>query len=345
MAISEETARDLFYGHEGYQNKFEFLNSETRGHSAYGYFVKCKSCFGTFKIWPYHLKGIQKYVMCPYCKTIAGDKPQRYKKQEQSKKDRRSVSDENYKKKFAELGLDKYFEYAGRVWERKNDKRFKCSCKYCGELFVSCNEVYKGRQINLHCPKCGQSSDGTFVAARRLEYLGFSDFYVSQSPTVRECAEKYGVSMSAINNFVKKHHITNGKDWLESGIQYGQTIRVGPVPRRKISGRLSARAWRHGTKVIDKGITLKAVYKKYDGYCCICGKQCRFDDKRWGSFGPDYPVRGHILASSKGGEVSWKNIWLLCGECNRTSGIDDEYIYLISGGWKWNESKKRYERG
>ena len=54
-----------------------------------------------------------------------------------------------------------------------------------------------------------------------------------------------------------------------------------------------------------------------DGLACyLCGKTCTKEDKRWGTFGPDYPTIDHVIPLSKGGSHTWDNVKVACGECN-----------------------------
>lgn len=68
----------------------------------------------------------------------------------------------------------------------------------------------------------------------------------------------------------------------------------------------------------EHGITRIKVIKRDNYICQICGKVCNPEDKRWGSFGPDYPTLDHIIPLAKGGPHSWDNVQCACGECNST---------------------------
>lgn len=75
------------------------------------------------------------------------------------------------------------------------------------------------------------------------------------------------------------------------------------------------------SNVIDKGITLKKLFDKYEGVCQICGEPCDYNDycvRGNGVFvaGDKYPSKDHIVPLSMGGKHSWKNLRLAHRNCN-----------------------------
>ena len=85
--------------------------------------------------------------------------------------------------------------------------------------------------------------------------------------------------------------------------------------RNKPNANYRKRARKYGC-VYEKGITRLGVVKRDNYICAICGKVCNPNDKRWGTFGPDYPTLDHIIPLAKGGSHSWNNVQCACGECN-----------------------------
>lgn len=79
------------------------------------------------------------------------------------------------------------------------------------------------------------------------------------------------------------------------------------------------RAKRYGVEY-DRTITLNKLIKRDGMTCYICGKTCTKDDKRWGTFGPDYPTIDHVIPLCKGGTHTWDNVRIACGECNDAKG-------------------------
>ena len=72
--------------------------------------------------------------------------------------------------------------------------------------------------------------------------------------------------------------------------------------------------------LVDKDITLEALYKRDNGYCYICGMKCRWEDytTRNNIFiaGDWYPSIDHVKPISKGGAHAWGNVRLAHRVCN-----------------------------
>lgn len=73
---------------------------------------------------------------------------------------------------------------------------------------------------------------------------------------------------------------------------------------------------RHYGVTYDPKVKREAVVERDNAICQICGKRCDPNDKRWGSFGPNYPTLDHIRPLSKGGTHTWDNVQCACGMCN-----------------------------
>lgn len=85
--------------------------------------------------------------------------------------------------------------------------------------------------------------------------------------------------------------------------------------RRKGYSDHETRAKKFGVE-FDRSITLSRLIQRDGLECYICGKECNPNDKRWGSFGPDYPTIDCVVAMSNGGTFTWDNVRVACGECN-----------------------------
>lgn len=65
--------------------------------------------------------------------------------------------------------------------------------------------------------------------------------------------------------------------------------------------------------LFDESVTLKNVFKKYEGKCQCCGKLLSFDV---GVTENNYPSIDHVIPLSRGGSHQWENVQLLCRKCN-----------------------------
>lgn len=90
--------------------------------------------------------------------------------------------------------------------------------------------------------------------------------------------------------------------------------------RAKLNRTGNTKNYRHRARKYgcsyESGITRIAVVRRDKNTCQICGKICNPNDKRWGTFGPDYPTLDHKIPLAKGGPHSWSNVQCACGECN-----------------------------
>ena len=88
----------------------------------------------------------------------------------------------------------------------------------------------------------------------------------------------------------------------------------------KECGKKLAHAHKHKripkSQLVDKDITLEALYRRDSGVCYLCGGKCDWNDKTDKSVGPAYPSIDHMMPISRGGLHSWANVKLAHFECN-----------------------------
>ena len=270
---------------------------------------------------------------------------------------RREIGEERYRSKFDEFGLSERFEFLRREWVLDHDKRFWCRCKSCSEEFLSWNDVFKGRQKRLICPKCGAASDGTVMFTRTETAKLAADLYASGLEQA-DIADRLGCSVSDVGNAAKHYGIVDpnrkNRSRVKSnsnrrkdaycyvieqckhrsleildkweGVRKEYTIRntvTGETYKRKgrsLFFRQSHGAYRSRKQnaYIDKGISVGKLIERDGLICYLCGKTLDFNDRRWGNLGPDYPTIDHVIPLAKGGRHSWENVRLCCGLCNTT---------------------------
>lgn len=69
-------------------------------------------------------------------------------------------------------------------------------------------------------------------------------------------------------------------------------------------------------QIVDKDITLEALYRRDSGVCYLCGKLCDWNDKEGFVVGASYPSIDHIVPVSRGGLHAWNNVRLAHFRCN-----------------------------
>ena len=92
---------------------------------------------------------------------------------------------------------------------------------------------------------------------------------------------------------------------------------------------------KEGRQMVDKDITLKAVFWRDRGICHICGGQCSFDDfaiqEGKKIVGEKYPTIDHIVPLCGGGLHSWENVKLAHKNCNERKSAVDRRMVLDDG--------------
>lgn len=71
-------------------------------------------------------------------------------------------------------------------------------------------------------------------------------------------------------------------------------------------------------QIIDKDITLEALYRRDSGVCYLCGGKCDWNDrdKNTNIVGKNYPSIDHIIPIVRGGLHAWNNVRLAHFQCN-----------------------------
>jgi len=69
-------------------------------------------------------------------------------------------------------------------------------------------------------------------------------------------------------------------------------------------------------QIVDKDITLEALYRRDSGVCYLCGGMCDWFDRTVICVGDKYPSIDHIVPVSRGGLHAWNNVRLAHFKCN-----------------------------
>ena len=95
-------------------------------------------------------------------------------------------------------------------------------------------------------------------------------------------------------------------------------------PRQKTCSKVCSKKYSYARKdrripqkqMVDKDITLEALYRRDSGVCYLCGEKCDWNDRDLFSVRDKYPTIDHIIPVSRGGLHSWDNIRLAHFKCN-----------------------------
>lgn len=248
---------------------------------------------------------------------------------QQAVEQRRRHGEADWRNRFNEFGLDEWFEFIKRDWDSHKGRRVLIKCKSCSSVFFTwgLDDVFKGKQSHLLCPHCGAASDGKDVWERSPRCNEAMNFYI-QGHSVRETAERFGVSLCQINNSVKRRGLTNGVAWKEAGALsnekrseeasrlLAQRIANGEIQLPRGGNIHKRRAIKYGCEY-DSSVTLKKLIKRDGLRCVICGEMCNPNATGWSEhFGPTSPTIDHIIPMAKGGGHVWNNVQVAHAICN-----------------------------
>ena len=138
---------------------------------------------------------------------------------------REQKANAQWRQRFEEIGLSKQFEFVERALGQGH-KATVIKCRTCGNVFNTqgVDACYRGQAKTICCPECGTKSDGTVCWAKSQACKGAMDFY-AQGHSVKETAQKYGVSEGQVTNAAIKFGISNGRDFHIAGAEANATSR------------------------------------------------------------------------------------------------------------------------
>ena len=179
-------------------------------------------------------------------------------------------------------------------------------CKVCGHQFKKSKGGYQHRYT---CPSCEEEEIRRMVDERERRKLekaeqleAAREWRMSVPRVCKECGDPF---------------------WSE----YPSVAYCCDTCRRRANNRANeqrrqrrgkARGYRHRMRVTvtsstyDRTVTLAAVYRKYGGRCCSCGRQTY----RTKDYSPSQATLDHIVALANNGTHTWDNVQLLCSDCN-----------------------------
>lgn len=178
---------------------------------------------------------------------------------------------------------------------RKNGdvKRIRVRCKCCGEIFDRTESTI--REKNIKCRACEEKKkEQQAVTEERIKLVRF--LYALKEYKVPKKCIHCGKEFYSANN---KRVFCSDKCKKHS----------------KGSGSIRKRCRKYGA-YYDPTVTAIKIFKKDNYTCQICGRPCDITDKRWGSFGPNYPTVDHIIALANGGNHVWGNVQCAHAICN-----------------------------
>ena len=228
----------------------------------------------------------------------------------------------------------------------RGSKEYARECIVCGKAFTTwlpqkktcsneCKEVHKknrdkGRVRNSK--KTPEEQHRQWIRRRYGSEENYQKWLAEQEALKRELEQRREqerqARKEAYENQLEEWRIArearkeanHRKDFcIVCGKEY-ETYNPAQKTCSKECGKKLAHAHKHKripkSQLVDKDITLEALYRRDSGVCYLCGKKCDWNDKTDKSVGPAYPSIDHIKPISRGGLHAWTNVKLAHFECN-----------------------------
>lgn len=220
------------------------------------------------------------------------------------------------------------FTYVGGYSSGKNPITVRCN--NCGRTFERQFHVFRDVangtwKCNNECPLCRQDRQNKIKQEQEAER---EERRIKAEREAQEVAKRKAERLSRkIGNETTKRLATHV--CKNCGVEFCQMV-TGYNSEVYCSERCQVR-WLNRTRSEkryktlmsrrhDNSISLERLYKRDNGICYLCGKQCDWEDgvTKEGTFiaGNNYPSIDHVVPVARGGTHTWDNIKLAHRLCN-----------------------------
>lgn len=240
-------------------------------------------------------------------------------------------------------------EYARERSRRmRGSKEYTRECIVCGKVFTTwlphkktcsdvCKKAYgierdKGRKRDSTQKRTPEEEHKRYIVRKYGSEDNYQKWLAEQEALKLELEQRREqerqARKEAYENQLEKWRISrearkeanHRKDFcIVCGKEY-ETYNPAQKTCSKECGKKLAHAHKHKripkSQLVDKDITLEALYRRDSGVCYLCGKKCDWNDKTDKSVGPAYPSIDHMKPISRGGLHAWTNVKLAHFECN-----------------------------
>ena len=240
-------------------------------------------------------------------------------------------------------------EYARERSRRmRGSKEYTRECIVCGKVFTTwlphkktcsdvCKKAYgierdKGRKRDSTQKRTPEEEHKRYIVRKYGSEDNYQKWLAEQEALKRELEQRREqerqARKEAYENQLEEWRIArearkeanHRKDFcIVCGKEY-ETYNPAQKTCSKECGKKLAHAHKHKripkNQLVDKDITLEALYRRDSGVCYLCGKKCDWNDKTDKSVGPAYPSIDHMKPISRGGLHAWTNVKLAHFECN-----------------------------
>ena len=258
----------------------------------------------------------------------------------------------NYLKDYQQKHPDKFKQNPDYARERsrrmRGSKEHTRECIVCGKVFTTwlphkktcsdaCKKAHeiernKGRKRNSTKKRTSEEEHERYIVRKYGSEDNYQKWLAEQEALKQELEQRREQERlerkEAYKNQLEEWRIArearkeanHRKDvCIVCGKEY-ETYNPAQKTCSKECGKKLAHAHKHKripkNQLVDKDITLEALYRRDSGVCYLCGEPCDWDDKTDKTVGPTYPSIDHMVPISRGGLHSWANVKLAHFECN-----------------------------
>lgn len=255
----------------------------------------------------------------------------------------------NYLKDYQQKHPDKYKQSPEYSRERsrriRGSKEYTKECIVCGKVFKTwiphkktcsdeCKIIHekerdKGRNRNSTRKRTPEEEHERWIVRKYGSEENYQKWLAEQErlkqERIKQAREKREAEKEANHRFGK---------CVVCGSQY-ETYNPMQKTCCKKCGRRLANSRKQNRipkeQMIDKDITLEALYKRDSGVCYLCGKLCDWNDKDGNVVGSNYPSIDHMIPISRGGLHAWTNVKLAHFKCNWKKSDDLPPSFFFHG--------------
>lgn len=186
-------------------------------------------------------------------------------------------------------------------------KRLTLRCTVCGHVFEKSKGGYQHR---FTCPKCAareieqaaeQMRRRRFERSQQLEAA--REWRGSVARICKECGDPFFLEVEGAC-YCSERCRNRARNRRQAESRKARGVGQG-THRRRMRVEVTPATY-------DRSVTLDAVYRKFNGVCCSCGRRTHRTKK----YEPLQATLDHVVALANGGTHTWDNVQLLCHRCN-----------------------------
>ena len=197
------------------------------------------------------------------------------------------------------------------------------------------------KELGISRGMASYHAEGKTVQRKNREKIEHARVLLANGASIQEAAKAVGSPISSLYNWFNSDADIErartdarvcpvcGTEFLSSrhDKKYCSDACCRKANKTTYSHRRRARA---DQQMVDKDITVEALFRRDRGVCHICGGQCSFDDfVIYGGkkiVGDWYPTVDHVVPLCGGGLHSWDNVKLAHKKCNELKSAEDRRL-------------------